>query len=161
MKKDIYKCIVSGNYREAIGLLAEMAAEPNIIRITDPSTVAPLFAKYAGNKQEHFLVLTLDGAHQPIAIHEVTKGLTNRTIVHPREVFRVALLDSAVAIIIAHNHPSGQLDPSSEDKELTMRLKDAAEVMGIALLDHIVVGIPRRSGTLSWTSMVELGILRP
>lgn len=157
MKKDIYKCIASGNYREAIGLLAEMVAEPGIVRVTDPSTVAPLFAKYAGSTQEHFLVLTLDGAHQPIAVHEVTKGLANRTIVHSREVFRVAILDSASAIIVAHNHPSGQLEPSPEDVTLTERLKEASEIIGIELLDHIVIGIPRRSGIMSWTSMVELG----
>jgi DNA repair protein RadC len=84
--------------------------------------------------------MTLDGSHQTINVHEITKGLANRTLVHPREVFAPAIEDRAVAIIIAHNHPSGKTDPSGEDLDITKRLVDAGTILGIPVLDHVIVG---------------------
>lgn len=101
---------------------------------------------------EYFLCITLDGAHRVINIHEVTKGLLNRTLVHPREVFRSAIKDNAAAIIVAHNHPSNQLEPSSEDRELTSRLREAGDIVGISILDHLILA---RS---SYFSFMEAGI---
>jgi DNA repair protein RadC len=77
----------------------------------------------------------------------------NRTVVHPREVFFPAKFHSAVAIIVCHNHPSGRVDPSSEDREITTKLKNASDILGIALLDHIIVG---RS---CYFSFIEHGLL--
>jgi len=101
-------------------------------RIIDSIPIETLFYN------EYFFGITLNGAHQIIDIHTITKGLVNRTLVHPREVFRPVLLDNATAIIVAHNHPSGNLEPSREDKDITNRLKEAGDLLGIKVLDHII-----------------------
>ena len=81
-----------------------------------------MLTRYARKKREHFIVVTLDGAHHVERIHIVSIGLVNRTMVHPREVFVKAISDHAAAVIIAHNHPSGKLAPSMEDDEVTFRI---------------------------------------
>jgi len=86
-----------------------------------------------------FLCVTLDGAHNIIQIHEITKGLVNRTMVHPREVFRPAIADNAVSVILVHNHPSGNTRPSDADLKITKKLSIAAETMEIKLLDHLII----------------------
>lgn len=91
---------------------------------------------------ENFVALYLDGAHQVISYSVVSLGLANSTQVHPREVYRCAVLLGACAIIVAHNHPSDDCTPSVDDRRVTMRLKDSAEVLGIKLLDHLVIGNP-------------------
>lgn len=112
-------------------------------KIQQPADAYFLLKGYATRRQEHFIVLTLDGAHQVIKRHVVTKGIANRTLVHPREVFYPAIKDNAVAIIIAHNHPSGQVQFSAEDDEVTRRLKAAGEILGIPVLDHVIIGRDR------------------
>ena len=107
-------------------------------RIRYPADILPLVETYAKRKQEYFLAITLDGAHVPIKKNVISRGLVNRTIIHPREVYRKAISQNAVAIIIAHNHPSGNVEPSEEDKEITQRLHEAGTVIGISLLDHII-----------------------
>ncbi|MDR3146200.1 MAG: DNA repair protein RadC [Treponema sp.] len=107
-------------------------------RIRHPSDVYKLIRHYADRKQERFICLSMNGAHEVLAIRIVTIGLVNRTIVHPREVFADPILDRASAITVAHNHPSGQPKPSVEDDDVTARLLEAAEVLGIRLLDHII-----------------------
>jgi DNA repair protein RadC len=89
-------------------------------------------------KQEQFILLTLNGAHNVISVSIVSIGLINQTIVHPREIFCKAISDRATSIIVCHNHPSGSLDLSKEDKKITMRIRKAGEIIGIPLLDHIV-----------------------
>jgi DNA repair protein RadC len=89
-------------------------------------------------QQEYFFSIPLNGAHEVINIKTVSKGILNRTIIHPREVFAEAITHRAASIIIAHNHPSGNLEPSKEDKEITYRLQKAGILLGIELLDHIV-----------------------
>ena len=91
------------------------------------------------NSREHFVALYLDGAHQVAGYSIVSIGTANSTVAHPREVFQRAILAGAVSIIIAHNHPSGVLTPSDEDHKVTQRLKDAGEILGIKLLDHLIV----------------------
>ena len=108
------------------------------IKVTQPDDLFEFIKKYARSRQEQFLVTTLDGAHQVIGVHIATIGLANKTIVHPREVFFHAIRDNAVAIIVAHNHPSGQLIPSQEDKEMTERLAESAKILGFHLLDHLI-----------------------
>jgi DNA repair protein RadC len=107
-------------------------------RIRHPSDIYNLIRHYADRRQERFICLSMNGAHEVLAIRIVTIGLVNRTIVHPREVFADPILDRASAITVAHNHPSGQLDPSTEDDDITLRLLEASEVLGIRLLDHII-----------------------
>ena len=91
------------------------------------------------NSREHFVALYLDSSHQVACYSIVAIGTTNQCLVHPREVFQRAILSGATAIIVAHNHPSGNLTPSQEDIKLTARLKEAGELLGITLLDHLVV----------------------
>jgi len=105
-------------------------------RISEPSDVLPLVSHWSDRPQEHFLVLSLNGAHEVIRLRVISQGILDRTIVHPREVFVDPLGDRAAAIVCAHNHPSGNTDPSPEDRELTRRLKKAGELLGIPLLDH-------------------------
>jgi DNA repair protein RadC len=107
-------------------------------RIRTPSDVLPLVQHYDDRSRERFLVVTLNGAHEVIRSHLVTIGLVNRTVVHPREVFAPAIEDRATAIIAAHNHPSGNLDISEEDREVTRRLADAGTLLGVPLLDHVI-----------------------
>lgn len=126
--------------RSPSDLWAELAACAHEVKATSaPADAAALFVKWARKPVEYFLVATLDGAHQLIKIHEITKGLLNRTLIHPREVFREAILDRASAIIVCHNHPSGRLEKSEEDAEITRRLKSAGEVLGIPVLDHLII----------------------
>lgn len=91
------------------------------------------------NTKENFIALYLDGAHAVIAYSVVSIGLQNATQVHPREVFQAAILCGAVALVVAHNHPSGSLQPSDADKKVTKNLKEAGELLGIKLLDHVIV----------------------
>jgi DNA repair protein RadC len=107
-------------------------------RIDHPSDAFSLVRHYANRKQEYFICISLNGAHEVLAVRVITVGLVNRTIVHPREVFADALGDRACAIICAHNHPSGMTEPSREDDEVTESLNRAAELLGINFLDHVI-----------------------
>ena len=99
---------------------------------------AAFFAKYKGKEQEHFLLATFDGGRHLIKVHCVFIGTLNYSPIHPREIFRRAVLDNAASLIIAHNHPSGTTSPSDEDKQVTKQIKEASHLMGIELLDHII-----------------------
>jgi DNA repair protein RadC len=90
-------------------------------------------------KQECFLVIGLNGNHEPVYIEEVSRGLVNRCLVHPREVFSKAIVSRCAGIIFAHNHPSGNREPSKEDRDITRRIKEAGQILGIPLLDHIIL----------------------
>ncbi|MDR2020200.1 MAG: DNA repair protein RadC [Treponema sp.] len=107
-------------------------------RIKSPSDIYAIIRHHADRRQERFICLSLNGAHEVLAERIVTIGLVNRTIVHPREVYADPLLDRASAVIVAHNHPSGQLEPSTEDDEITARLKAAADILGLYFLDHLI-----------------------
>ncbi len=118
--------------------LARRLLLPGRHKIRMPSDLLPIVDRYIDRKQEHFLVATLNGAHEAVAVRVVTKGLVNRTIIHPREVFAPAITDRAAAVMLAHNHPSGALDPSDEDHDVTRRLVAAGRTLGIPVLDHII-----------------------
>lgn len=94
---------------------------------------------FEGKDREHFVVLHLDAAHRPVSVEVVSVGSLNQSIVHPREVFKGALLANAQAIIAAHNHPSGNLDPSDADRRVFDQLTSAGELLGIKLLDFLIV----------------------
>jgi DNA repair protein RadC len=111
------------------------------VNISFPQTVADLVAKYVGTPdREMFIVLAVNVRNKITGIHTVSVGSLDTSIVHPREVFKFAILANASSIIVAHNHPSGDTTPSSDDIELTKRLKQASEILAIDLLDHIVLG---------------------
>lgn len=90
--------------------------------------------------QEHFIMLALNTKNAVIGIHTVHIGSLNISVVHPRDVFQRAILNNAGAIMVLHNHPSGDPTPSNEDIEVTRRLIDAGEILGIDVLDHIIIG---------------------
>ena len=111
---------------------------PHHIRISHPGEIYPLLSHMADRPQEYFFSISLNGAHEHIKTRQVSQGLVNRTIAHPREIFTGPITDFAAAVIVAHNHPSGNLEPSREDIEITRRLKEAGDILGIPLLDHII-----------------------
>jgi DNA repair protein RadC len=102
--------------------------------------VAHLGARMRRYRQEVFVALLLDSRHRLIGEVEVSRGSLNQSLVHPREVFAPALRESAAAILVVHNHPSGDPQPSREDHEVTQRLVRAGEILGIRLVDHLVIG---------------------
>lgn len=117
---------------------ARRRIKPEGAKIETPADLLPHVRHYADRKQEHFLCASINGANEILNIRVVSIGLVDRTPVHPREVFAEALADRASAIIVAHNHPAGSLEPSPADIEATKQIKAAGVVMGIALLDHII-----------------------
>src|SRR6266567_1917319 len=117
---------------------ARRRIKPEGAKIETPADLLPHVRHYADRKQEHFLCATINGANEILNIRVVSIGLIDRTSVHPREVFADALVDRASAVIVAHNHPAGSLEPSSADIEVTKQLKSAAATVGIELLDHII-----------------------
>jgi DNA repair protein RadC len=90
--------------------------------------------------REEFLALFLDGKNRVQAFHVVSVGSLTASIIHPREVYKAAIVANAAALIVVHNHPSGDPTPSAEDLAITQRLKQAGELLGIRLLDHVVIG---------------------
>ena len=107
--------------------------------ITNAATVYDYLREYRHKDKEHFLALTLDGASRVIDTHIISIGTLNQSMVHPREVFYPAIQDRAAAIIIAHNHPSGECSPSLADKKVTVRLKEVGKLVGIDVIDHIIL----------------------
>ena len=122
-------------------------------KVCTPADVLPVLEPIRGAEQEHFVVITLNGAGEVINTRVITIGLLNHSLVHPRETFRGAILDNAASVIIAHNHPSGSLDPSPQDLAITEQLKTAGSYIGIQVLDHIIV---TKTG---YTSLRERGNL--
>ena len=107
--------------------------------IDSPEKAVEQLTDIRDKKQEHFVCLTLDGANRLIAKRTITIGTLTSSLVHPREVFADAITDRAASIIVAHNHPSGSLNPSTADLEITQRIKKSGELVGIKLLDHVIV----------------------
>lgn len=107
--------------------------------IDTPEKAAEQLADIRDKKQEHFVCLTLDGANRLIAKRTITIGTLTASLVHPREVFADAITDRAASIIVAHNHPSGSLKPSTADVDVTKRLEDSGKLLGIDLIDHLIL----------------------
>jgi len=108
--------------------------------ITSAAQVHRTFApRFADLEQEEFIVVLLDRKQRVIRVVEVSRGTLDSSIVHPREVFREAIREAAASVVAVHNHPSGDPEPSAEDRYLTRRLSAAAEVLGLQLLDHVIV----------------------
>ena len=103
--------------------------------------------------EEHFVAFYLDTKNKLVAFGIISKGTVSETLVHPREIFKLALLANASRMIISHNHPSGDITPSNEDKAVTTKLKQCGDLMGIAVFDHVIVNTENRS----FLSMQEEG----
>ncbi len=125
----------------------------SIVRITGPETAVPLVSYIADKKQEYFVCISLNGAHEVIETRTVTIGLVNESQIHPREVFADVISDRAASVIFAHNHPSGTLTPSPSDLTTHNRLTEAGKILGINVLDHIIVS------QKGYASFQELGLL--
>jgi len=120
------------------------------ITIRSPQDIFSVLINWKGRRQENFIAVTLNGNRKVIKIHHITKGLVNKTIVHPRECFFHAIKDYASAIIFAHNHPSGKNEPSPEDDKLTERLCMSGTILGITVLDHVI--LTKKDGFYSYRS---------
>ena len=111
---------------------------PRPIRGPD-DVVAVLGRKIRRAQQEHFLVLLLNARHEVMAKETISVGSLNASIVHPREVFNPAVIQRAASIVLAHNHPSGDPEPSEEDLSITRRLVECGQLLGIEVLDHVII----------------------
>jgi len=138
--------------------IARRAAQEPLTRGTTFVSSRAVFAHYApilGHLEvEQFRVILLDGKHRVIDEHLVSQGTLTTSPVHPREVFKRAIRSSAAAIVLVHNHPSGISTPSADDLDVTRRLVDAGELLGIAVLDHLVICAD------SYTSLADRGLMR-
>lgn len=124
-----------------LGRQVELARSRPGELIRSPGGVQELLApRVRGLDRETFHVLLLDGRHRLLEVRQVSEGTLTTSLVHPREVYLPALRRPAAAIVVAHNHPSGDPEPSSEDLEVTRRLASCGRLVGIPLLDHVVLG---------------------
>jgi hypothetical protein len=124
-------------------------------KIDRPLAILPYLKHYASRNSEHFIVTSLTGANEIINMRVVSIGTLMNTIVHPREVFADVLIDRAASVILAHNHPSGNVEPSKEDIQMTYRLVDAGSILGIEVLDHIIF-----SQKDNYVSLAERGYVK-
>ena len=121
-----------------VGLVRD-APQPTLAPIAQPTDVLPHLSDIAHSDREQFVCLHLDARNTPRNVEIVSTGSLSASIVHPREVYKAAILNNAAAVIVAHNHPSGNPSPSEDDINLTRRLVQAGELLGIDVLDHLIV----------------------
>lgn len=139
----------------SVKLIRDSSIEYKGMRLSTPRDAAMLVRGFLEDcDREKMILCCLDTKNQPTAIHTVSMGSINSSIVHPREIFKVGILSNSNAIIIAHNHPSGDIKPSSEDINITRRIKEAGKILGIDLIDHIIIGNDER-----FVSFKEIGII--
>jgi DNA repair protein RadC len=134
--------------------LARRHLVKDAVKISCAKDVLPLLADITGKQQEYFFCISLNGANEVIEKRVVTIGLLDQSPVHPREVFADVIADRAAAVIFAHNHPSGDLQPSPSDLELHGRLTEAGKILGLRVLDHVIVS---RKG---YYSFQEAGLIK-
>jgi len=127
--------------------------QPSSRKIRTPGDIAAWLKPYCDKKQEHFIVITLNGGNEIINSRVVTVGLLNSSQIHPREVYADAIVERAASLILAHNHPSGNCEPSKEDIAVTRKLIHAGEILGVSVLDHIVFS------ETGYKSFLEEGLL--
>jgi DNA repair protein RadC len=139
-----------------------------LVKVGEIDFVATLDGTYAGNlvqllfeyldgaDRENMVVIMLNTKYKVIGVNTAHIGSLDSAVIHPREIFKPAILSNAAAIVIAHNHPSGDAIPSHQDVDVTEKIKDAGEMIGIELLDHIIIG---NKDTMDFYSMRERGIV--
>jgi DNA repair protein RadC len=126
-------------------------------QLRQSNDLADLLRQFLGEvDREHFVVILVDRKNRLIGIHTVSVGSLTASVVHPREVFKVAILSNAAAILCGHYHPSGDPQPSQEDRRLTRRLVQAGELLGIEVLDHVIIG----DGAADYYSFADQGLLQ-
>lgn len=123
----------------AVQLVRDKSSRKSRETISSAVEVRRVLTDLERKDREHFVALHLDARNGLIGVEAVSVGTLTAALVHPREVFKAALLCNSAGIIVAHNHPSGDSTPSSEDRETTKRLSRAGEIMGIPLLDHLII----------------------
>jgi DNA repair protein RadC len=110
-------------------------------QLRSSADAADLLRRYLGPvDREHFVIILLNRKNRMTGIHTVSVGSLTASVVHPREVFKVAILGNAASVVLGHNHPSGDPQPSQEDRTLTARLVEAGKLLGISVLDHVIIG---------------------
>lgn len=125
----------------SIKMVRESSVLYNIRRISEPKDIVDLGKKFLDElDREELIVACLNAKNEVNSINVVSIGSLNNSIVHPREVFKTAILSNAASIVMIHNHPSGDVTPSKEDKEITLRIKESGIILGVKLLDHIIIG---------------------
>ena len=124
------------------------------VKITVAQDILPLVSEFAAKQQEYFVCISLNGANEVIEKRIVTIGLLDKSPVHPREVFADVIADRAAAVVFAHNHPSGDPQPSEADRRIHEQLTDAARILGIRVLDHVIVS---KKGHFSFQ---EVGLIK-
>ena len=138
----------------SIKMVRESSVLYDIRKISSPNDVVELGKRFLQEEdREKLIVCCIDTKNQPTAINVVAIGTLNNSLVHPREVFKPAILSNSASIILFHNHPSGDTTPSNEDKLITERIKESGEILGIKLLDHIIIG------NNSYKSLKEEGLI--
>ena len=140
-------------YRVSLVREGEQSLDTRKMRSSaDVSTLLHAYLKDVD--REHFVVLFVDQKNRIVGIHTVSVGSLTASVVHPRETFKAAILANAAAIVCGHNHPSGDVQPSREDRAMTTRLAEAGKLLGIALLDHVIIG-----GNGTYFSFADAGLL--
>ena len=138
--------------RYRMEVVRENAPQWVTTRFTSPRQIFEIFKDLQLETKEHFITLHLDGKNRVVCLDRVSVGSLNQSIVHPREVFKSACMSGAAGIVMIHNHPTGDPVPSKEDLDITRRLKECGELLGIRILDHIIIDE-------TYLSMVEQGVL--
>ena len=151
------------SFRVDMPLVRESMQDANgsPVRARSPEDIAALCEDIRLSAQEAFIVIDLNAKNNVIDKRLVTLGLLDASLVHPREVFRGAITSGAAAVVVAHNHPSGDPTPSAEDIRITRQLVEAGRVLDIRVLDHVVIGRPNAAGngTPGFLSMRECGLV--
>jgi DNA repair protein RadC len=147
----VYSCVLS-----RAALVRDTAeSQERAVPMDSPRRAADVFRALIGDSPvEIFAVAAIDARSCLIGVSQVSVGTISASLVHPREVFKPAILLNAAAVIVAHNHPSGNTTPSPEDRDATRRLVRAGELMGVPVLDHVIIG-----GALGFFSFKENGML--
>jgi DNA repair protein RadC len=148
--KRIYIRQIEARYRRE--MVREDAPAWVSMRFTSPRQVFEMFYDLRLEAKEHFIALHLNGKNKIVCFDRVSIGSLNQSIIQNRELFKTACISSAAAILVLHNHPTGDPTPSREDLDVTRRIKEAGDLLGIKLLDHIIIGE-------SYVSFVEQGLL--
>lgn len=126
-----------------LGRRAARETGPNLTRLRGPEDVVRLMAPVLrGLRHEEFHVVVLDARHRVLRTEVVSRGILDASLVHPREVFAPAITARAAAVILVHNHPSGDPEPSPEDRRVSEQMQRAGEILGVRVLDHVVIGDP-------------------
>ncbi len=142
-----------------LGFCMQPAPETTDVYVRTPADAYKTCEEQAGYGQEAFTVLCLNTRNRLIAGGMISIGIADTTLVHPREVFRKAIEVGAAAIVMAHNHPSGDSTPSAEDVKLTRQMIQSGQIVGIKVLDHVVIGRAQVGTTKPFTSFRESGLV--